>query len=158
MKITTRSFAFVGGCCLGLLAFPQLGRSQGFYLNANAGVALAQDVDLDRFVVSTPGEKLKLDPGPQFSVAGGYRFNDWLAVQAETGFMANRVKNLNNDGYDYHNLDDDYDNDDSYLTHMPLLFDGSDGHWNVCTMAPLTPLPQMAPWLLALRTKFCCST
>ena len=120
MKNTFRSLALVGGCSLGLLAFPQLGRSQGFYLNANAGVALAQDVDLDRFIVSTPGAKLKLEPGPQFSVAGGYHFNNWLGVQAETGFMVNRVENLNNDGYD--DFDDDYDRD-SYLSHLPLLID-----------------------------------
>lgn len=124
MKTTIRSLALVGGCGLSLLAFPQTGRSQGFYLNANAGVALAQDVDLDRFIVSTPGAKLKLDPGPQFSVAGGYHFNSWLAVQAETGFMVNRVDNLNNDGDDYYDFDDDdYDDDDSYLSHMPLLID-----------------------------------
>jgi len=110
MKTTLRSLALVAGCGLGLLAFPQLGRSQGFYLNGNAGVSIAEDVDLDRFLISTPGAKLKLDPGPQFSVAGGYNINAWLGVQAETGFMVNRIKNLGRSG-----------DDDNYLSHMPLL-------------------------------------
>ncbi len=125
MKNTFRSCALVGGCALGLLAFPQLGHSQGFYLNANAGVAFAQDVDLDRFLVSTPGAELKLDPGSQFNVAAGYNFNQWLGVQAETGFMVNRIDNLNSHGYDDddYDFDDDEDNDDSYLSHFPLLLD-----------------------------------
>jgi hypothetical protein len=107
MKTHIRSLALVGGCCLGLLSLPQSGRSQGFYFDANAGASIAEDIKINYFVVPTPGEKLKLEAGPQFSVAGGYHFNDYLGAQIETGFIYNQAQNLQ----------------DTSLSHIPMLFD-----------------------------------
>jgi opacity protein-like surface antigen len=79
---------------LGLLAVPQSGRGQGFYVNGGVGAALSEDVDLNRFVVPTPGGEIKLHPGPRFSVAGGYNFNDYVGAQLESGFIFNDVKSI----------------------------------------------------------------
>src|ERR1051325_2803110 len=97
------------GCLLGLFAFPELARSQNFYLDADAGVALARDVNLHRFVVPTPGAKLKLDPGARLSVAAGYNINDYIGAQLETGFIYNNVKSVSGGSID------------AGLAHAPLL-------------------------------------
>lgn len=112
MKITSRLLALIGGCCFGLLALPQAGHSQGFYLDANAGVALADKVDLRQFLVATPGTKLKFDPGARLSVAGGYNFNEYIGAQLETGFIVNHVKGVSGGG-----------DIDAALSHVPLLAD-----------------------------------
>lgn len=108
MKHTIRTLGLVGICCTALLGLPQLGQSQNFYLDANAGVALADDVDLRRFLVPTRGTELELDPGARLSVAGGYNFCPTFGVQLETGFIHNSV-----DGSD----------GDMSLGHVPLLAD-----------------------------------
>lgn len=109
MKTPLRSLALVGGCCLGLLVLPQSGRSQGFYLNANAGVSLAEDVKISQFITPTPGAKFKLEAGPQFGVAGGYNFNDYVGAQLESGFIFNTVENSGSA--------------DAALSHVPMLVD-----------------------------------
>lgn len=108
MQNTIRSFAVVAGCCLGWLVLPNVGRGQNFYFDAQAGVSLADDLKLSRFVAATPGSKLKLDPGPRLSVAGGYHFNDYIGAQLETGFIANEVED--SDG-------------DLVISHVPILAD-----------------------------------
>jgi len=121
MKKTISSCALVGGCCLGLLAMPQLGRSQGFYFEANAGGAIAANVDVNKFIVSTPGAKLKLNAGPQFSVAGGYFFNEYLGAQIESGYIYNAAENAGGNA--------------TSLSHVPMLvdvvlrYDKSDCKW-----------------------------
>ena len=77
-------------CGFGLLSFPEAAQSQGFYVNANAGVALGEDVSVRQFLVPTRGDA-ELDPGSRFSVAGGYNFNDFIGVELETGFIYNEV-------------------------------------------------------------------
>ena len=96
------------GGCLGALLVPCTGFSQGFYFDANAGVAFAEDVELRRFVFPTPGAKFELDEGPRVSAAGGFRFNDFIALQAETGIIANEVKGSGGD---------------AFLSHVPVLLD-----------------------------------
>ena len=110
MKQIIRSSALVGSFCATLFALPHFGYSQNFYLNADAGIAFAEKVDLDQFLVSTPGAKLELDPGVHFGVAGGYNFNAYLGVQLSTGFIANNIDNLSSG-----------DNVDAVLTHVPLM-------------------------------------
>lgn len=112
MNKTFRSFTAVAGCCLGLLAFPQMSLGQNFYLEADLGVALADDVKLSRVIFPTPGLKLELDAGARLSVAGGYNFNDYIGVQLETGFMVNNVSGLSNGG-----------DTDAAVAHMPMLVD-----------------------------------
>jgi opacity protein-like surface antigen len=110
MKTMLRSSALLGSCCLGLLARPEVGRSQGFYLNADAGAALADNVDLNRFIVPTPGGKIKLDPGVRLSAAGGYNFNNYLGAEIETGFIVNEIKSMTGGS-----------SIDAALVHTPLL-------------------------------------
>jgi opacity protein-like surface antigen len=112
MKKTIHSLAFVGGCCLGLFVWPEMGRSQNFYFDADVGVSLADDVKVRQFVVPTPGAKVKLDPGPRLSVAGGYSFNEYLGAQLETGFIYNDVKSVTGAG-----------SIDAALAHVPMLAD-----------------------------------
>lgn len=111
MKHTIRSLALVGVGCAALLGWPQPGHGQNFYLDANAGVALADDVKLRRFLVPTPGAELELDPGSRLSVAGGYNFCEYFGLQLETGFIFDNIKNMG--GGD----------DDATLAHVPLLVD-----------------------------------
>lgn len=110
MKTMLNSFALVGVCGLGLFALPQAGHSQGFYLNGGVGAALAENVNLHRFVVPTPGAKIKLNPGARLSVAGGYNINDYLGAEIETGFIVNEVKSVTGAG-----------SIDAALGHSPLL-------------------------------------
>jgi opacity protein-like surface antigen len=112
MKYTLRSFMVVASCSLSLLAFAQVSHGQNFYLDADLGVALADDVKVSRLVVPTPGMKLELDAGPRLSVAGGYHFNDYLGVQIETGFIGNTVSGLSTGG-----------DIDAAVCHVPLLVD-----------------------------------
>ena len=106
MKILIHSLGLVGGCCLGLLAWPHTAQGQNFYLNADGGLALADDVEISEFVVPARGTEVKLDPGARFSVAGGYHFNDFVGAQIETGFIYNDIENI-----------------DASLAHVPFLAD-----------------------------------
>jgi opacity protein-like surface antigen len=110
MKNIFRSLAMIGAGFA--FAWPETGRSQEFYLNANAGVSLANDVALHRFLVPTPGAKVKLDPGARLSVAGGYNINGYLGVQFETGCNYNSVKSISGRG-----------DIDASLSHIPMLGD-----------------------------------
>lgn len=112
MKNDLRCLAVLGGCCLGLSALTGVAHGQGFYLDAQAGASLADDVSLKRFVARTPGTKMELDPGPRLSVAGGYNFNDYIGAQLETGLMYNNVKSVTGGG-----------NIDASLGHVPILAD-----------------------------------
>jgi len=109
MKKTISSCALVGGCCLGLLVVPQVGRGQGFYVDANAGAAFPESIKINYFLVPTPGAKLKFNTGPQFGVAAGYHFNEYVGAQIESGFIYNSAENLGGSG--------------TSLSHVPMLFD-----------------------------------
>ena len=104
--------SMIGGCCLGLLVLPQVGRGQNFYVGADAGVAIAEDVKLKQFILPTPGAKLKLYDGGRLSVAGGYNFNDYLGAQLESGCIINGVRSVSG-GRDF----------DATVSHVPLLAD-----------------------------------
>ena len=80
----------------GLLAFSPRpchgGEERGPYYSADVGGTIAESTKLKEFPGATPGSKLQFDPGVRLSVGGGYRFNDWLSVGGETGFMVNTIK------------------------------------------------------------------
>lgn len=124
MKKALRSLALVGGCCLGILGFHEAAYGQGFYFSGNLGVALADDVDLDRFLVRTPGIEFELDPGMRLSAAGGFNFNEYIGLGLETGFIYNNVDKAGGGG-----------NIDAGLAHVPLLanvvlrYDKADCKW-----------------------------
>lgn len=143
MKTTIRSCSVIIGCALGLLALPQTGNSQGFYLDVHAGGAIAQDVDLKKMLVNTPGAELDLKPGMHLNVGGGYNINQYFAVQLDTGFIYNRIDNLKQS-----------DGDDGYgaLRHIPMVaelvfrYDKPDSKW-----VPFAGLGAGADWsILAL--------
>jgi opacity protein-like surface antigen len=112
MKQTIRSLVLVGSCGFGLLGLAGAARSQNFYFNADAGVALADKVKLRQFLTPTPGAKIELDPGVRISAAGGYNVNSFFAVQAETGIIYNNIDGVTGGG-----------NIDGSLAHVPLLVD-----------------------------------
>jgi opacity protein-like surface antigen len=112
MKKLIRTLALVSGCGLGWLAMPHMAQGQNFYVTADAGPAFAEDVKLDRFLVRTPGAEIRLNPGARLGLAGGYAFNDFFAVQLETGLIVNDVKSMNGDN-----------RVDAALLHSPLLVD-----------------------------------
>ncbi len=93
---------------LSFLLGPNPALSQNFYFGADAGVALAEDVDLRHFVVSTRGSKLKLNAGPRLTLAGGYHLNDYVGFQLESGLISNEIKG--SDG-------------DMAISHVPILAD-----------------------------------
>ena len=121
MKTIIRSMALLS---VSLFILTESAHSQGFYFNANGGVAFAQDVDLREFLVSTRGTELEFDPGVRVSVAGGYNFNPYIGVQLETGFIFNNVKGVSGGG-----------DIDAVLSHVPLLanvvfrYDKPDCRW-----------------------------
>ena len=46
------------------------------------------------FGADTSGSKVRFDPGVRFAINAGYQATDWLSVEAETGFMANRIDSI----------------------------------------------------------------
>jgi opacity protein-like surface antigen len=92
------------------VVLPDSAHGQNFYLNADLGTSLADDVSIRRFVVPTPGTKFELDPGMHLAVAGGYNFNDYVGAQLETGWIFNEVDNVNGGG-----------SVDASLGHVPML-------------------------------------
>jgi opacity protein-like surface antigen len=124
MNNPARSIGLVASVCLGCVVGSAAAQGQNFYLNAGLGVALADDVSIDEFIVPTPGLELDLDPGIRLSVAGGYNFNDYVGVQLETGLIHHEVKGVKGGG-----------SIDASLGHVPLLanvvfrYDQPDCRW-----------------------------
>lgn len=101
----------VGLCAAGLAASTNIGFSQGFYLNAGAGVAIAEDVDVENFGIAPPsGTKVEFDPGVRLSLAGGYNFNEYFGTELESGFLYNSVKRVGG-----------VSDVDASLSHVPML-------------------------------------
>lgn len=98
MKKTLQPFILFA-VCGSLAAFSNLSaRAQdtGFYLKADVGGQITQDLDLKEFfgVPLTPGSKVKLDPGARVGIAGGYQLTDWFAAEAEVGFLGNEIDSI----------------------------------------------------------------
>jgi len=68
------------------------GEQSGIYFKADAGGTLAKSTALKEFPDAPPGGSVKFHPGARLSMGGGYRFNDWLSVGGETGFIGNDIK------------------------------------------------------------------
>jgi opacity protein-like surface antigen len=112
MGKNNRWMAQVMGSCVCLMAVTATGYSQGFYFNADAGVAVAEKVDLHNFFGSTPGVRVDLDPGIRFGAAGGYNFNPFIGIELESGAIHNSVEGvLNSSG----------GSGDATFSHIPLL-------------------------------------
>jgi opacity protein-like surface antigen len=96
MKITLKTF--VPFCAIAAAAFissPVWGQDTKFYIKGDLGGNLTQDIDLNEFFGPVaPGSKIVLDPGIRAGVAGGYQFLDWLAAEAEIGYMGNNIKSI----------------------------------------------------------------
>ena len=82
--------AIIAGCTLAAW-----GQSTGFYVKADAGGNITQNADLKEFFGPVaPGTKVKFDPGFRAGLAGGYQFTDWLAAEAEIGYLENRIDSI----------------------------------------------------------------
>jgi opacity protein-like surface antigen len=84
----------LAGVVLASAAFQAAGHEEhGFYLGADAGVASAESTSLREYPDAPPGNKVKFYNGARLSLGAGYRFTDWFSLGAETGFIANEIKN-----------------------------------------------------------------
>ena len=64
----------------------------GPYFNAALGGSVAADTKLREFPGATPGGKVKFEPGVALDIGGGFKFNEWLLVGGQTGFLINGIK------------------------------------------------------------------
>jgi len=64
---------------------------RGFYVGADVGGTIAESTSLREFPDAPPGGEVEFRPGARLSINGGYRFNGWLSLGAETGYMFNLV-------------------------------------------------------------------
>lgn len=65
------------------------GKDTGPYLTLDAGVNIMQDVTVEK---KSGNSTAQMDPGFRVGLIGGYNLNEWAAVELETGFMYNGVK------------------------------------------------------------------
>jgi opacity protein-like surface antigen len=101
---TLQSINFTGVSCALLLlaAVSHAATDSKIYFNFDAGLNLADDVDVEvpGFGEATGG----LDPGFRVSTAGGFILNDLLSLEVETGFVYNDLEDF-----------------DGWLGHIPIL-------------------------------------
>ena len=97
--------ALVGLTVIGTLLPVQLAQAEEPYSRWGArvdiGGTIPEDANLTEFGGPVSGETLKLDPGFQFDMAGGYRFTPWLELGPELGFTFNTVDSIG--GWSYPN-------------------------------------------------------
>lgn len=107
----SRVFAASTGLLLsGAAAYAQ---GSGFYFKADLGGNVSEDVEIKEFLgLNIPGAKLELDPGVRAGVGGGYNFTDWLAAEAEIGFVENEIHGVKGASYSIH---------DATLANVPFL-------------------------------------
>ena len=98
----TIGFLFVGCPLLFITTSSHAALASKGYFNFDAGLNLAQDVDVEvpGFGEATGG----LDPGFRVSTVGGYILNDLLSLEVETGFVYNELEDF-----------------DGWLGHVPIL-------------------------------------
>jgi opacity protein-like surface antigen len=94
MKILSSSLPLLitSASLLASSANSQAGEEHGFYLGADVGAARAESSSLREFPDAPPGGKVRFNTGARLSLDAGYRFNDWLSLGAETGFIVNEIK------------------------------------------------------------------
>ena len=99
MKIHLQSISILSafGLIVASSPFALADEHHGLYFNADLGGALVENTALNEFPGAAPGGKVEFNPGMRMSLGGGFRFNDWFSVGAETGYMFNTFKDA--DGY-----------------------------------------------------------
>ena len=85
MNKTTRVMLALGAASLAVSA---RAGERGFYLNADAGVSIIQDLNIKG------GNSIELNPGARFDGAFGWQFSEPLAVEFETGITLNSVDRI----------------------------------------------------------------
>lgn len=93
-----KNVAFLSAAAV-ILCLPQAAKSdllaERFYMKADAGAVWVMDTDLEEFFGEvTPGAEVEFEPGPRFGFGLGYSITDWLAAEAEVGFMYNLLDNV----------------------------------------------------------------
>jgi opacity protein-like surface antigen len=101
--------SFLAGMLLVSSVLPVRADDNWFYLQAQVGPAIAQNVDVKEFVGPVSNTKVKLDPGIHLGVVGGYNVNRWLSLEMETGIIANNIDRIGTDS------------PDASLSHVPFL-------------------------------------
>jgi opacity protein-like surface antigen len=97
-----RGFAVLAvGLWIGSSAMVQSQDAQTrWYLRVDAGASHVMEVDVEEFLVPTPGGEMEFDFGTRFGVAGGYQLLSWLAAEIETGGVVNGVDRFNGESID----------------------------------------------------------
>ena len=104
-----------------------LSQGTGFYVKADAGGNITQDVDLEEFFGPVaPDTKVKFDPGPRFAFAGGYQLTPWFALEGEVGFLYNKLDSITGASRV----------DDAWFINVPFLVNGK-FQWP--NRSPITP-------------------
>lgn len=82
------------------------------YFRGGIGPALTERTDMTEFFGPT-SQRVKFDPGVRLSLAGGFQVADWVAVEIETGVLANSIESISGSG-----------NPDAGLVNVPFLVNG----------------------------------
>ncbi|HEY5912560.1 MAG TPA: porin family protein [Verrucomicrobiae bacterium] len=94
-KIISRILKAGCGCGLVCAAVSVCGQDTGFYFKGDVGGNVTPDVDVKEFFgANLPDAKLELKPGYRIGLGGGYQFTDWVAAEAEVGFMGNEIDSM----------------------------------------------------------------
>jgi OOP family OmpA-OmpF porin len=86
----TPIFLGVAGSTLLIAAANADAQSDKWYLDANAGAAIQQDVD-----IKNGGGKVVFDTGFRSGLSFGYNFNDSFSAGIETGVIGNSINSIN---------------------------------------------------------------
>ena len=98
---------------LSLLMAPlATGQESLVYFRGGIGPALTQETDMTEFFGPT-SQRVKFDAGVRLNLAGGFQVADWVAVELETGFLANSIKSISGSG-----------NPDADVVNVPFMVNG----------------------------------
>jgi opacity protein-like surface antigen len=94
-KLTFFSSKLVGAVLVSFCALSAVAQGNRFYVKLDAGGNITEDTDLREFFGPVaPGTRVKFDPGFRTGLAGGYFFTEWFALEAEGGFIQNRISEI----------------------------------------------------------------
>lgn len=103
MKLSRLLLIATGATLLSLPALQAGAADSGkVYMKVDGGVNIMQDVTVEQ---GGSSDKVKMDTGFRVGLLGGYNLNEWVAVEIETGFLYNGIK----------------DSDDAWWGAVPVL-------------------------------------
>ena len=95
MKRQTYASLLAAICLCGALGTASLNAAEDpkWYAQADLGVSLVNDTDVERFITPTTGEA-EFDVGFASGLTAGYHITPWLAAEFQTGYMLNGVNDV----------------------------------------------------------------